>query len=130
MGDAVLTTLANIREEVADALTEAGIKATHYVNENFVPPICIVIPNDPYVSRSDRFGMWTVSLQVLVIGGKGTNKTASDKLDSQIQKVVEALGHEALSEVGQPGEVSINGAPHLAAVVSLELETNFIEEVI
>lgn len=126
----VLTTL---REDISDALTEAGIKAVEYVQENIVPPVAVVVPADPYVTlpegRNPYGSPYSVKMQILVIAGKGTNKTTANKIDSMIVDVLDALDDWDITEVTAPQEVRLKGVPYMGAVVTLESNTKLEKEV-
>lgn len=123
MGVAVLSTLTGLREEIVDAINAAGIKAIHYVGENIVPPVAIVVPNEPYVSApvgENTFRKpFSVSLQVLLIGPKATNKGIAERMDQMIETVLDALEDWDITEVTAPGETSIKGVVYGGAVVTL-----------
>lgn len=114
--------LAQLRADVATALTTAGLTAIDYVAETIVPPVAVVVPSDPYVTDEDvPFGHVNVNLSILVIGGKGTNKAAASQIDSLIAQAFVALltaGYD-VTEVSPPGQVNLNGQSFLGAVIDL-----------
>lgn len=125
--------LTSLREEIVDVLTEAGIKASEYVQENIVPPVAVVIPATPYITLPEGknpFGEYNVNMQILLIAGKGTNKTAANKIDSMIVDVLDALEDWDITEVTAPQEVRLKGTPFMGAVVTLEQNTKLEKEVI
>lgn len=118
--------LTSIRTDVATTLEAVGIKAVEYARENVVPPVCVVVPGTPYVQleEGNRFGMYTVSITVLIIAGKGTNKASATAVDSMIIEVVNALDDDwDITEVTAPQEMSIGNTTYLGAVVALETNT-------
>lgn len=130
----MVNTLTDLRTQVKDALTAAGIKTAEYVQENIVPPIVVVVPASPYITlpTDNRFAThYTVALNLLVIGGKGTNKAASTNLDLMLVSVLEALEDDwDITEVSGIQEMNLKGNPFLGAVVTLEVETTLNKEVI
>lgn len=134
MGASVLNTLTSLRTDVKNALTANGIKAVEYVQENLVPPVCVVIPASPYITTPEGqnpFGHYSVGIHVLVIGGKATNKTAAENIDSAIVNVLDALDDEwDVTEVTQPMEMTLKNVQYIGAAVTLETNTKIIKEVI
>lgn len=131
----MVNTLTQVRTDVADALTAAGLKAYEYVQESFTPPACIVLPDNNYVTQpvgqNPYSKPYSVNLQVLVIGGKGTNKTAASQIDSMLVDVINALDEDwDITEVLAPQEVSLKGVTYLGALVTLATNTNIEKEVI
>lgn len=130
-----MSTLTKARKDVADALNEAGLKAVEYVQENIVPPVCVVLPNPSYVSapvgQNPFKKPYSIRMDVLVIGGKGTNKSAAERIDSMLASAIEALEDDwDITEVEAPQEVSIKGITYLGALVTLEENTNIEKEAI
>jgi hypothetical protein len=123
--------LTDLRAEVKDALSEAGINAVEYVKENLVPPVAVVVPADPYVrfETGSRFGQYTVSIQVLLIAGKGTNSAVAEKIDSTIVDVLDALQDWDISEVTPPMQLNLKGIAYTGAVVTLGMENSLNKEV-
>ena len=125
--------LTSIREEIKDVLTAAGIKAAEYVQENIVPPVAVIVPASPYVTlpegRNPYGSPYTVNMQILIIAGKGTNKTSANKIDSMIVDVIDALDDWDITEVTAPQEMSLKGIPYMGAVVTLEHNTKLEKEV-
>lgn len=133
MGASVLNTLTELRTQVKDVLTTAGLKASDYVPETISPPIALVIPAEPYVTLGEGrnpFGHYSVGIHVLLIGPKGTNKTAAEKVDSMILDTMSALEDWEITEVTQPGEVVLKGIAYMGSVVTLTQNIKLIKEVI
>lgn len=130
----MVNTLTTIRTDVKAALDLAGLKATEYVNENIVPPVCVVVPANPYITMPEGqnpFGQYSVGIHVLVIGGKGTNKTAASQIDSLLCTVIDTLEEDwDITEVTAPQEMSLKGIAYIGAVVTLETNTKIEKEVI
>ena len=120
----MVSQLSTLREGVAAALTEAGLNGMDYVGERTVPPLAAVVPDAPYVQAPEGatpFGHYDVRIQVLLVGGKGTNQANADDLDDRIERALVALSDEYdVTEVSQPAEVQINGSAYVGAVLSIE----------
>jgi len=121
----MVSTLTAIRTEVRDLIVAAGIKSQEYTAEALVPPVAVVVPGEPYLSPSSTFGAHDVNLQVLLIGGKGTNKTVTAQLDAMTETVIEALREWDLANVAQPGLLTVNGARYLGTVLYLSTTIKF-----
>lgn len=130
----MVNTLTSMREDVKADLEAVGLKAVEYVQENIVPPVCVVVPANPYITtpEGNAFGsQYSVGMHVLVIGAKGTNKTAATKIDSMVVEVVNALDDDwDITEVTAPQEMTLKGTPYIGAVVTLETNTKLEKEVI
>lgn len=129
-----MNTLTSLRSDVKDALLAADLKAVEYVNETVIPPVCVVVPANPYITTPEGqnpFGHYAVTLHVLVIGGKGTSKTAATQIDSMVVNVVDTLDEDwDVTEVSAPSEMSLKGITYIGAVVTLATNTKFEKEVI
>lgn len=131
----VTNVLTDIRSEIKDALTDAGLKAVEHVVDNATPPVCVVVPGSPYVftGEGNTFGEYTVSVLILIIGGKGTNKASAQKVDAMVVDVVDAIDHSnrwEITEVTAHQEMTVKGIAYLGAVVAVETNTKIDKEVI
>lgn len=131
----MVNSLTAMREDVKDALEAAGLKALTFVQESFTPPACVVIPDSPYVTGpvgQNPFNKpYSVRLQILVIGSKGTNKAAAEQIDKMLATVIEAVEADwEITEVQAPQEVALKGSSYLGALVLLETNTEIEKEVI
>ena len=107
----------------------------HYTKENFVPPVCIVVPSDPYITApvgANPFRKpYSVNMQIVVIGTKGTNEASANKLDSMLESVITALEEDwDITEVGEPKVMSIKGIAYTGSLVTLTQNTTIEMEVI
>lgn len=117
--------LTQLRTDVVDALTEAGIKAEEYTAEVVTVPAAFVIPAEPYLSGpgdGTPFGHRDVHLQVLIVGGKGTNRAAAQYVDDALVTVLGVLddGDWDVTEVSAPGQIQLNGNAYLGVVLSID----------
>lgn len=128
-----MTALNSLRAEVKQVLEGAGIRAIEYAENKVVPPIAVVVPDEPYIvrpeaSRANTFGEFNVGIRVLLIAGKGTSKVQANELDSMIEKAVVALEDFDVVEVTAPGETVLNGVSHFGSIISIEATLKFEEE--
>lgn len=120
-----MNSLTELRTDVANVLTTAGIKAVHYNVDRYTPPLALVVPDDNYVTvrEGDRFGSINVAIQVLLIGDKWTAKLGADKFDEMILDALKALGDEFdIVSVSAPSEVVINEEEHYASIIAIEVQ--------
>lgn len=121
----MVNALTTLRADVAEILSDAGIKAIHYQENRITPPCAIVIPDDNYVSfrEGDRFGYINVALQVLLLGPRTTERTGAEMFDGMILTALKALGDEFdIATVQAPSEVMINEVEYFAVVITLEVQ--------
>lgn len=116
-------TLALLRQEVADALTEAGINAFDYIPERISPPVAIVSAGDPYIEQGQTYCDFTVRLAITLVAGTATNKTVTAALDSLIETAVNVTGDWLIESVGQPFTFAANNAEYLAVRVTITQTT-------
>ena len=131
MGASILSTLTEIRTEIAELLTEAGIKAREYVPDNANPPLALVVPADPWITTSEANTRlqfpFKVTTLVVLIGGKASNKAAQTNIDSMVQTALVALDDWEVTQVTAPMELSIKGIQFSGVVMTLETDTNMKE---
>lgn len=127
MGESLVSGLTDLRKEVVDALTAAGLRAQHYHSEVITPPVCVVLPGGSYVTAANTFGAKEVALRVLVVSGKGTNQATADALDEAIESAVLALSAWDINSVAEPGLISLSGSTYLATVIDITTQITFTE---
>lgn len=123
-----MTGLTAIREEVAERLTAAGIKARVYIGEAITPPCAVVVPGQPYVdarpNRGDQTfgGMVLVNVDVLILGGVESAKHVAATVDDLTEKAWAALApHFDIRHVTRPGTLPpIKGTKYVGAALRLE----------
>lgn len=112
------------REEVAAALTAAGITSHTWVPERVGVPSALVGPDDPYLQPPQPgtpFRNFIINLQVLLIAGKGTNKAVTEAADTLIEKAHAALVQEwDITGVGAPGQVVLGGQSYLGLAMFIQ----------
>jgi len=116
-------TLAALRQDVVTALESAGLTAFPFFPERPVPPLAVVVPAARYVSQPDEARTFctefSVSLDVVLIMGRGTNQAALDALDAALETVIIALGNYTIDEV-TVYKINLNaGQEHLAATCTI-----------
>lgn len=119
--------LTEVREEIKQVLITNGFKAYDYMETRYTPPVALVIPDENYVSvrEGDRFGGLNVSIQVLLIGPRMTEKTGTEKFDVMILDALKALDDSFdIVTVMSPSEVTVKEAQHYASVITIEVQIN------
>lgn len=121
-----MSVLGDLRTTVRDHLAAAELTAYLMKPERFAPPAVFIGPGDPYITRADAsFGGETIRLLVTAVVASGTNEKRAAELDELVLDLLDAL--YALEEFGvgdvqQPGQISINGEPHLATAIEIAAE--------
>lgn len=117
-----MVNLDAVRAGAKTVLEAAGLNALDYVAERINPPVVLVVPGDPYMTREGApFGHVLVNLNVLVIGPKGTAHAEAEALDDLIVRTFSALEDEYdLTEVTPPGQVTLGGHTYLGAAITVQ----------
>lgn len=112
------------RDELKTALETAGYFAFSAVPEVAEPPLVYVAPNDPYVSlEGATFGGVIVHHQIIIVAAPGVNEERADELDDLVEGVMAVvLPLIGTLEVGRPGQISLNGQPHIGVAIDVETE--------
>jgi len=120
--------LTDVREALAEALTDANFRASAEVPQTFTPPLCWVAPRAPYRRPGQTFGRKKVNLAVVCIAAQGTNSVAlaaAEQLASDVADAVEAMEGFRLDseEIDAPQLFpSAQGQEYLGAVVNVWCE--------
>lgn len=120
--------LTDVREQLANALTSAGFRATAEVPQTFSPPLCWVAPRAPYRTAGQTFGLKRIRLAVVCLASQGTNAVslaAVDQLSSDVADAIEAMAGFRLDaeEIDAPQLFpSAQGQEFLGAVVNVVVE--------
>lgn len=125
--------LADLRADVAAALTTAGLPASTVMPNRVNPPLTLVLPGSPYLAHPETANTFDpefdVTLSVLHVTGRGTNAKALDDLDAVIETIVTTLGDWRIGEVTEPYYTNLNaGQQHLAVAMSLTHEITIGEQ--
>ncbi|MGG7466042.1 hypothetical protein [Plantibacter sp. YIM 135347] len=108
------------RTALVEALTDTGIQTFDHLPGRFTPPAALVLHGSPYIS-TETFSDYTVTFSVeLIAGQSGDNEVTTDDLDNLILTACVALTRAgyAVSEVGQPGMLTIQGGTFLAVPIT------------
>lgn len=121
-------TLTNLRQELADTLTGAGLEAVAFLPERPNPPVAVVSPSQPYLKPGDTFGQHTATLTVLLLTRTATNEIATEALDDMIVTVAVALTDTqfSMSEADQPASFQVGTAKYLGCTIDVS-RTGFLE---
>jgi len=120
--------LTDVRQSLAEALSDANFRATAEVPQTFSPPLCWVAPRAPYRRPGQTFGRKKVNLAVVCIAAQGTNAKALadvDQLASDVADAIEAMDGFRLDseEIDAPQLFpSAQGQEYLGAVVNVWCE--------
>lgn len=120
-----MNTLSEIRKDIANTLSEAGIRAVDFNSTKIVPPVAVVIPDENYltVRGGDRFGHYNVAIQVLILGPKAVEKVAATEMDDLILKAVTVLDSEFdVVNVSAPGEARLNDVNYFGSIINIEIQ--------
>ncbi|MCX4577944.1 hypothetical protein OHB41_33125 [Streptomyces sp. NBC_01571] len=88
-----MAALTELRKEVAQVLSDAGIRAYEAIPDRAKAPLVIVTPGLPYLTPSQQFGEHavTVKLEIMCLVDTGTNPKVSADLDAYVEQVYLAL---------------------------------------
>lgn len=118
--------LTQLRLDLQAALKAARLNAFLTVPDKATPPMVYVAPGDPYLSFDGaNFGGQIARHQIVAVARAGVNTAAAEAIDELALEVLDALSDlddHLVTEVGQPGQITINGQQHLALAVSVETE--------
>ena len=122
--------LTELREDLANTLSEAGIRAFGYAEPKLVPPCAAIVPNSDYLNirEGDVFGQTNIAIDILLLGVKATERAGSEKMDDLILKALHALSDEFdVTGVTAPGIYNVNGAELFSCIISVEVQINLTE---
>lgn len=122
-----MSAISERREAMRAALVAAGVSAFSTKPERVTPPFAFVGPGDPYLTTEGAtFGSEILQLEVVVVVRPGVSDTRADELDEMILVAFDAATNAdfAVRDVGRPGQISLGGQAHIAAVLIAETEIN------
>lgn len=120
--------LSDAKQEVADTLNDAGIKAHAHDIKKQGENLVIVEPGSPYVEPGTTFGSNTIRFDLAVIGKPITANGCWDLLDNLINAVVLALWDSVdVESISQPGTLTWGAKTLVAATVTVTANINFKE---
>ena len=125
--------LSELRHDIANALSEAGIRAVDFAESKLSPPLAVVVPDDNYIvlqAGTSQFGEYSVSVQVMILGpAKSSNKAAADMMDEMILTAIRALDEDFdIVNVSAPGEASLNGNTYYGSIIQIEAQIKLGED--
>lgn len=124
--------LKELRAEIANCLSEAGIRTVDYAATRITPPLAVVQPDDNYISveSGTTFGAYVVTVQVLVLGPNATAKVAADQMDDLLWSAVNALDEEFdIVSVTAPGEARLDNATYFGSIITIETNTSLGKDI-
>lgn len=86
-----MSRLTEARQELVDALTDAGFNAVTEVPQTYSPPLCWVAPRQPYRQQGQTVSRKRVSLAVVCIAANATNATALAEVDDFAETVADSI---------------------------------------
>ena len=116
---------SGLRTVIADALPgTTQVFAT--IPERVAAPFVAIGPGDPYIEfEGVPFGGKRIRLAVTCVVTAGTNDLQADALDDLLlaaAEAVDATGEFVVERILAPGQIAINGQPHLGATLSVLVE--------
>lgn len=100
-----MSTLEQLRAQLAGELDGQGITPVTFVPERPQPPLAVIAPGSPYVQQGDTFGVYKVAFDIVLMTPKATNEAETIDLDAMIAMTVGAIAESQtfyLSQIGQP----------------------------
>lgn len=128
-----MSRLSDLRTDLRNKLDAAGLFAFTIVPENAVAPFVYAAPDDPYISYEGGLGLSygeaLVRHRLGLVVPAGVNEVEADALDELVLKVLAIdFAPHVIEAVDEPGQISVNGQTHLAAVVHLFVPVNLLED--
>jgi hypothetical protein len=118
--------IAEARAALVAVLDTAGVTAYSVVPDRSQPPMAVMIPSTDWIENGETFGEFSISFDVEIVAGVGTNQAMSAELDDMVEAVLSAVtaapGMYA-SSVGQPTSVDLNGAVYLGTTITVRQNT-------
>lgn len=127
MSDAFEVAYSALAALLADAV--ANVPAYPELPEKAPPPFIVITPGDPWLDfEGAPFGWCRVHLDATFITERGTNDVRAGELRRgavAIAKKVDEDDDFAVTQIDQPGQVSINGQSHLGVSIRAVTEVQF-----
>lgn len=125
-----MPTLIEIREELAEVLTEAtGLPSSPFLVERIVPPVALVSQGSPYIQYEDNVFSTelTVRLRVDLVMATATNLVSFDKLDETIELAVAGLlaSDFYVDAVSAPYALDANNAKYMTVTITVTKPKTF-----
>lgn len=123
-----MTFLKQARQDFKETFEENSLVAYAYDVENPKGPCVLVFPHPRYLRRQGIHPktmktIWSIGLNLIVIGNKGTKPDNSDYIDDLIEQVIDILSPKkfvAVVGVEAPGVVTLYNGDYYGAVIEVE----------
>lgn len=116
--------LRKARVDFVESLEQNGIKAVHYNEENIIPPVAIVLPDELYITfpqNVQKMRQTNVGIAIVVISSRGTGNAQADELDDMIEKVHAIINpYCQIESVSSPARMKVQNKEHLGAVFQIQ----------
>jgi hypothetical protein len=116
--------IAEARAALLAVLETAGIPAFENVPDRAQPPMAVMVPAADWIENGEVFGEFTISFDVEIVAGSGTNQAISLALDGMVEDVLTAIAEAPsmyAAAVGQPATVDLgNGPVYLGATITVK----------
>lgn len=127
-----MSALSQLRTDLRDKLSAAGLHAFNIVPEKVTPPFVYAGPDEPYIDFEGdtglSYGECRVRHRLGLVVAAGVNEVEADALDDLVLKVLGLdLSPHVIDTVDEPGQIRINGQTHLAATVHVSVAINLQE---
>lgn len=118
--------ISEARAALLAVLETAGIPAYSVVPDRSQPPMAVMIPSSDWIENGEVFGEFSISFDVEIVAGTGTNQAMSAELDTMAEDVLTAVANAPgmyAASVGQPTAVDLNGAMYLGTTITVKQNT-------
>lgn len=116
--------IAEARAALLAVLETAGIPAFDNVPDRAQPPMAVMVPASDWIENGEVFGEFTISFDVEIVAGSGTNQAISLALDGMVEDVLTAIAQAPsmyAAAVGQPVAVDLgNGPVYLGTTITVK----------
>jgi hypothetical protein len=120
-----MNSLTQLRIDVAETLSDAGLNAYAFIPDRATPPLVGVTPYAPYITDGPTFKQSTVYLTIRVINKAGSAETEDEQMEDVICAVVAALQPFNFTiNVAKPGYLTIGNADYPACDINVSTEIN------
>jgi hypothetical protein len=85
--------------------------------------MAVMVPSTDWIENGEAFGEFTISYDVEIVAGTGTNQAMSVELDTMVEDVLAAVAEAPrmyAAAVGQPTAVDLNGAMYLGTTLTVK----------
>lgn len=125
-----MNTLATLRRQIQDALTQAGMTVEDHLPERMSPPLAIIAAGSPYLEGGTTFGSYTARFTVVLVCPAGTNATVTKALDASVTQAVVVLDGAdfGLERVDQPTMLQHGGGNYLSTTLDVRRDVEGIDD--